>query len=339
MTTAAAQTDTHGQARRLSVGTTLCGALAALTVLTLAAQPPDMVDADQTKQVWRVDLALQKISAAGLRWALSVPGLPPEPEEALDGPMLWPAPATAPVIAAERALVDLRSYTLEAVRDGSTTVPRLLLDRLPALLTRVESADLRKRLFIKALLPTLLAENERILARRDRLLEIAAARDEGVAVTEVDRTWLEEMAEIYGVDSDDLRELLRRVDAVPPSLALAQAALESGWGTSRGAQQAHSMFGHMMLASGEAPRTSIRPFQGLGEAVAAYVHNLNTHRAYSPMRERRLRARDAGKSPDGHELAGELVRYSERGPDYVRDVRLMIRTNRLEAFDRARLGS
>ncbi|MBL8698625.1 MAG: glucosaminidase domain-containing protein [Alphaproteobacteria bacterium] len=325
--------------RRISAGGALCGALGALTLLALAVQPHDAVETESGAHVWRIDLALREMSAAGLRWGLFVPGLPPAPDEALDGPLLWPAPAaaTASIAAPERALVDMRSYTLEAVRDGSTTVPRLLLDRLPTLLTRVESADLRKRLFIKALLPTLLAENERILARRARLLEIAAARDEGVAMSDVDRTWLEEVAETYGTEGDDLDELLRRVDAVPPSLAIAQAALESGWGTSRSAQQSHSMFGQMMLVGAESPRATVRPFQGLGDAVAAYVHNLNTHRAYAPMRERRLRARNAGQAPDGHELAGELVRYSERGPDYVRDVRVMIRTNRLEAFDRARL--
>jgi len=316
----------------------LCAAIAALTLVALGVQPSPL--GDEEGRVWRIDLALQEISAAGLRWAMSIPGVPPEPEEALDGPLFWPAPmrptATAP--AQERALVDLRSYTLEAVRDGSASVPRLLLDRLPTLLTRVESAELRKRLFIKALLPTLLAENERILARRMRLVEIAVARAEGIARSPVDDTWLADIAESYGTQIDDLDELLRRVDAVPPSLALAQAALESGWGTSRGAQQAHSMFGHMMFTgAGDSARATLRPFPGLGEAVAAYVHNLNTHLAYAPFRERRTRARAAGQTPDGHALAGELLRYSERGHDYVRDVRTMIRSNRLEAFDRARL--
>lgn len=325
-------------ASRLSPAAALCAAIAALTLVALGVQPQQPGDEDRL--VWRIDLALQEISAAGLRWALSIPGVPPEPEEALDGPLLWPAPLRPATVAAapERALVDLRSYTLEAVRDGSASVPRLLLDRLPSLLTRVESAELRKRLFIKALLPTVLAENERVLASRSRLVGIAAARAEGISLSGDDAAWIADIAQTYGTERDDVDELLRRIDAVPPSLALAQAALESGWGTSRGAQQAHSMFGHMMFAGiGDTARITLRPFPGLGEAVAAYVHNLNTHHAYAPFRERRTRARATGQQPDGHALAGELLRYSERGHDYVRDVRTMIRSNRLEAFDRARL--
>ena len=275
---------------------------------------------------------------AALRWVLAIPRPPDLPAEAEDGPLLALAPSRAAPQPADQRMIDLRSYALESIRDGTALVPRLLLERLPTNLPRLETGELRKRLFIKALLPALLAENERVTELRIRLVDLMTAAEAGHMRLDSEHSWLIDLAESYGVEPDNLDELLRRVDAVPPSLALAQAALESGWGTSRSAQQTHSLFGHMMFTSGEFGRAALRPFETLADAIAAYVHNLNTHRAYAQFRERRARQRMIGQMPDGHELAGELQRYSERGSDYIRDVRLLIRTNRLDPFDRARLG-
>lgn len=199
------------------------------------------------------------------------------------------------------------------MRDGESVVPRLLLERLPASLTGIEPGDLRKRLFIKSMLPALLAENERLVERRARLIDLLDAQRAGHMLLESERRWLDDLAEHYGVDdADDAWELLRRVDVVPPSLALAQAALKSGWGTSRGAQQGHSMFGHMAVSSDPA-RSALRQFDSMTEAISAYVHNLNTHRAYAAFRDARARQRARDVPADGHALAGALLRYSERG--------------------------
>jgi Bax protein len=122
---------------------------------------------------------------------------------------------------------------------------------------------------------------------------------------------------------------------VPVSLALAQAALESGWGTSRGARNGHSVFGHMRFGDDDEGR--LRHFADLPAAVEAYALNLNTHRAYAEFRRARAAYRAEGKPLDGHSLAQHLHRYSERRMDYVRDVRGLMRANALRGLDRARL--
>jgi Bax protein len=172
-----------------------------------------------------------------------------------------------------------------------------------------------------------------VLDRRERMIEIRHRLETAAPVDAADREWLAALAERYGVEDGDLDELARRVDAVPPSLAIAQAALETGWGTSRAAQRAQNVFGHMAYGGG-APT---KPFASLGDAVESYTHNLNIHRAYAGFREQRAKMRADGQVPDGFELARELTRYSERRADYVRDLRGLIRANNLRPFDRARL--
>ena len=191
-------------------------------------------------------------------------------------------------------------------------------------------------MFIKSLLPLLLLENERILADRARLETIYADIAAGETPGLIDQAFLAETAERYEVPADRPRELLRKVDAVPVSLAIAQAALETGWGTSRPAQAGHALFGQMIYRD-EDDDGRVRRFAALPEAVAAYALNLNTHRAYGEFRRARAAARGEGKPHDGHALAQHLQRYSERRMDYVRDVRAVMRANGLRALDKARL--
>lgn len=308
-----------------------CALIAGLTLLALAAQPRSAVD--ETREGWRLPLGFGLAEAGMRRWVLPLP-LPVEETE--DGPLLLAGTGgETPRAAMPAPGLDLRSYALDAVRDGESLVPRVLLERLPNSLTALEAGDLRKRLFIKAMLPSLLAENERLIENRARLVDLIETRRAGHMLLDSERRWLGRLAERYGAEDED--ELLRRVDVVPPSLALAQAALESGWGTSRGAQHAHSMFGHMAV-SADPGRSVLRQFDSMPEAIAAYVHNLNTHRAYAAFRDTRARQRARDLPADGHALAGSLLRYSERRDSYVRDVRALIRANRLDDFDRARLG-
>jgi len=331
-------TATRPRLARPSFAAIACATLAALTLLALAVQPSTRQTDAVPSWTWPLAFDFDAAPNSALRWVLAIPRARTLPEESEDGPLLALTPSRAVRQTADQSTIDLRSYVLDAVRDDGEFVPRLLLERLPTTLARLETGELRKRLFIKALLPALLAENERITELRFRLIDLMSATDAGHMLLGSELSWLRDLAESYGVEIDDLNELLRRVDAVPPSLALAQAALESGWGASRSAQQSHSLFGHMMFTSGELGRAAVQPFVNLAEAITAYVHNLNTHRAYAQFRERRARQRMAGQAPDGHELAGDLLRYSERGGDYIRNVRLLIRTNRLDPFDRARLG-
>jgi len=231
------------------------------------------------------------------------------------------------------ALFVERGYLLGEAKRGAEPVPRLVVDQLPGDLAAVDSTDLRKSVFIKSLLPLLLLENERILADRARVLEIL---DQGGPMGAAQNAWLDALAQRYDTAPDRLRELARRVDAVPVSLALAQAALESGWGTSRGAQAGHAPFGQMAFRTDD-DDGRVRHFADLGAAVEAYALNLNTHRAYGEFRRARAAARAEGKTPDGHALAPHLHRYSERRMDYVRDVRSLMRANGLRSLDNARL--
>lgn len=231
-----------------------------------------------------------------------------------------------------------RGYTLDAVRNEGEAVPRVFLAQLPRDLPTLPSPDFRKTVFIKMMLPLVLAENERIRKDRARALEIRALLEDDMPVSSEQMAWLAELASRYGVDDGNLDELFHRVDAVPPALALAQAALETGWGTSSVAQRGHAMFGQMIFRiEAEGTIASVKEFANLAAAVEAYAYNLNTHRAYAEFRKVRTQMRSSGRVIDGYELANHLLRYSERKHDYVQAVRGLIRFNNLEPFDRARL--
>ncbi len=277
--------------------------------------------------------------------AVTAPALVDIDREAERFAKIEPAAAPASMMIRAVSAVSLhhhftqRGYTLDAVRRDGEAVPRVFLAQLPRDLPTLLSPDFRKTVFIKMMLPLVLAENERIRKDRARALQIREALETETPVTTEQLVWLANLAERYGVADGNLFELFRRVDAVSPALALAQAALETGWGTSSVAQRGHAMFGQMVFrvdANGTT-EASVKMFKDLAAAVEAYAHNLNTHRAYAEFRDVRAQMRKSGRTPDGYELALHLVRYSERKQDYVQAVRSLIRVNNLQPFDRARL--
>jgi Bax protein len=164
----------------------------------------------------------------------------------------------------------------------------------------------------------------------------------------VTRLWLDETAERYGSKSADPADLLTHVDIVPPSLAIAQAAEESGWGTSRFAREGNALFGQraykahrkgiVPVERPEGTSFRVRAFDHLIDGVKSYMHNLNSHPAYRDFREARAKMRAEEGNIDGYDLAGALLRYSERGVAYVKTIRVIMRSNTLRAFDGARLG-
>lgn len=246
------------------------------------------------------------------------------------------------------ALADLYAqmdYHLQDVREGLIDVPRILLHRMPDDLAAIESAADRKALFFRTLLPLMLDANEAVLRDRARLTALEQRMAAGETISSREQAWLERLAQRYEVDGINFQQLLRRVDAVPPSLAMAQAAIESGWGTSRFAREGQALFGQKVFNpnAGMTPAGlgdddyQIHAFNGLAEGVRAYIHNLNTHNAYREFRDRRAGLRAQNRPLDGYELATNISKYSERGPDYIRDVRAMIQSNQLRAFDGARL--
>jgi len=238
-------------------------------------------------------------------------------------------------------------YDLELVASGETDVPRVFLASMPVDIGKMRETDKRKRLFFKAVLPLVLQVNEEIIKDRRRLNELRDARSSGQTLGPIDRLWLIVMAERYKTERGDLDSLLRRVDVIPPSLALAQAAEESGWGSSRFVREGNAMFGQWTQASSanaivpkerDAGLTHrIRAFDSLLQSVRAYARNLNTHRAYRHLRTLRKQLRRNGLPLDGAVLAARLESYSERGERYVKALRAIIATNKLRRFDAVQL--
>lgn len=249
-----------------------------------------------------------------------------------------------------KRLYDALGYELSGVAEGNM-VPRLYLAAVPEDLRGLDDVETRKSVFIRTVLPLILRVNEEVARDRARLKEIDARLRGGDAVHPSDIGWVHELGRAYGVRDGSIAKLLRKVDVVPPSLALAQAIEESGWGTSRFAREANALFGQWTtdprapgIETGVSPsdpnyRNRIRAFPSLLDAVRSYVRNLNTHRAYAAFREERWRQRRGGEGLNGYQLADTLLRYSERGTAYTQALRALIRSNDLMVFDDSRLGS
>lgn len=179
------------------------------------------------------------------------------------------------------------------------------------------------------------------------MLELRSKVENGIPLGAKESELLNALFKEYQVKPGDFATLTQRLDIVPPSLALAQAAVESGWGTSRFAQQGNAPFGQWtskefagMVPKGRDPGQTykIRAFDHLTESVESYLRNLNTHRAYRDFRSKRAALRNQGKAIDSLAIAGGLTAYSEKGEVYVRLLRRIIESNQLRGLDNARLG-
>lgn len=215
--------------------------------------------------------------------------------------------------------------------------------QLPPPSSRETAGDIieRKRLFIALLLPLIQAENRRLesdRARIDRIERELVREDE---ISEDDFEWIKDMARSYELDpkarrnSEFFASLRQRVDIVPASLAIAQAAIESGWGRSQVTRDANNFFGHYCYGTDcgvPAPGVGdLRVFDSPAASVRAYIHNLNSHAAYRQLRAKRAALRTRRTTPvTGEALAGSLAAYSERGAAYIADVQTVIRANKLD---------
>jgi Bax protein len=242
------------------------------------------------------------------------------------------------------------NYTLADWQAGERSIPRYYLASVPGR-WRKEVApelpvELKKRYFFFVYAPLVLECNDDIAADRARLLSLAGKKRRSAE----DEAWLHDLARRYFLDTEaevavseeTLAELKKRVDTIPPSLALAQAAVESGWSTSRFADVGNALFGQWTWGDdGITPQEQrdgmgnykIKAFATPEASIAAYMHNLNTHRGYVDLRNERARRRTTGESAKGSDLARYLQSYSEKGEEYIDTLLSVIRVNRLDPVD------
>ena len=199
----------------------------------------------------------------------------------------------------------------------------------------------RKKKFIAELFPVIHSANQDIIEKRNIFFEIEK-KIQSNNLNVLEAAILKKLFNEYKVKNNDLAELKKRIDIVPISLAIAQAAIESGWGTSRFAQEGNAYFGQKIIGikvdgirpnDSENPLIKVRIFENLNDSVKAYLNNLNTHFAYKNFRKSRNVLRSFGKTLEGEILANKLKKYSELGNEYIINVQEIIRKNNLSKFD------
>ncbi len=261
----------------------------------------------------------------------------------------------APRSIAPDSYMELKEILAEQKYDWSTLgdgIPPLVLEGFPEDFAKIEQIKEKKHLFFLSLLPMVLMVNEEISEQRQDLKTIFTLHKGGATLSEEQKDRVATLGRKYRIKTDPLvdpnaqRQLLRRVDVLPPSLVLAQAASESAYGTSRFAQQGNNLFGEWTFIPGtglvpegrpEGETYEVRLFESSHDSIRSYIHNLNTHWAYRSLREKRAARRARGERLRGIELAHGLLLYSTRREAYVEDIQAIIRANHLQDLSRVNL--
>ena len=228
------------------------------------------------------------------------------------------------------------NYNLKDIRKKKIVKP-ISIDLLPKEIKLIENSKKKKELFIKIILPLIIEENNRIMFDRKRLFSILNKNNNSSS----EKKWLNQKFKQYGVVNKDLTTLKIRMDIVPVSLAIAQAAKETGWGTSRFALEGNAMYGQWTWDKDGIEPTNkdsnqehkILRFPMLQSSVKAYMRNLNTHRGYREFRNQRADLRKTNKNISGLDLVKYLYNYAETGSEYVKILRKIITQNDLTDFD------
>ena len=239
-----------------------------------------------------------------------------------------------------KQLYEDTDYKLDDIRINKLVKP-IALDSFPREIKMIENTKKRKDFFIQIVLPLILQENNNIRLDRQRLFNIINKSNN----TNIEKKWLVKKYKQYGIPSKDLSILKIRMDEVPVSLALAQAAKETGWGTSRFAQEGNALFGQWTWSGeGLKPKEAdeneghkVMKFNVLQASGRAYQRNLNTHSTYKEFRLARAKLRDADKPLDSIILSEHLNEYAETGKQYVEILKKIIKQNDLKDFDNAKL--
>ena len=231
-------------------------------------------------------------------------------------------------------------YDLKTVRYQKRVKP-IYFTQFPKDLDEIKDTQLKKETFIKIVLPLVVAENDKILDDKIKLKRITSKK----MTTDKEKSWLRLKLREYKVKNSDITELDKRMDIIPVSIALAQAAKESGWGTSRFALEGNAIFGQWTwtgqgiepLNKGKYEGHKILRFPILRASVKAYKNNLNTHKGYSEFREKRYSYRKRNKSIKGLDLTDTLDRYAQTGKEYTEILEQIIKQNDLSDFETVQL--
>ena len=232
-------------------------------------------------------------------------------------------------------------YDLNEIRKSKLVKP-IKLSLLPEEIRKIESTKEKKKLFLEIILPLVLEENNRIKLDRIKLFRVLNKKNNSNSETR----WLNSKFKQYGVVNKDLSTLKIRMDEIPVSLALAQAAKETGWGTSRFAIEGNALFGQWTF-SGEGIKPAgadssdgshkVMKFKVLKASVRAYQRNLNTHNSYREFRKARALMRERDQKLDSLDLADYLDKYAATGVEYTKIIKKIIEQNSLQDFDRVKL--
>ncbi len=231
-------------------------------------------------------------------------------------------------------------YDLRKVRNEKLVKP-IYFTQFPRDLDNLQSVQLKKETFIKIVLPLIVAENAKITDDREKLKLLNGKK----YTTDLEKQWLRQKLLEYKVKKGDLDELMQRMDIIPVSIALAQAAKESGWGTSRFALEGNAIFGQWTWdGQGIAPLNrddnknhKILKFPILRASVKAYQNNLNTHKSYSKFRVKREKLRENKKTITGLKLTDTLKNYAQTGSEYTKILNQIITQNQLTDFEPVKL--
>ena len=229
------------------------------------------------------------------------------------------------------------NYNLKTVKKTKLVNIGNNLDHLPSEMKNIENVKKRKNLFIQIVLPLIIEENTKIKLDRKKLFVILNKNSNSKS----DIEWLKNKFKQYGVAKNDLSTLKIRMDEIPVSLAIAQAAKETGWGTSRFAQKGNALFGQwtwsgngIKPAGADSDSThKVASFKVLKASVKAYQRNINTHSSYKKFRKARAIQRDNYGKLNSLELVKYLDKYAETGIEYTKVLSKIIKQNSLTDFD------
>ncbi|MCC3305769.1 glucosaminidase domain-containing protein [Sneathiella sp. HT1-7] len=246
-------------------------------------------------------------------------------------------------------------YSIPKWKSGAQDVPPYTILDIPEEWRKKVAPDMpvaeKKKTFFRLSIPLAFVANHHLREDRKKMTAIEKDHTAWQDLSSHDKKWLATQAEEYGLakgeyDAAFWREIKKRMDIVPPSLIVAQMVDESGWGTSRFAAEGNALFGQWSYKGGIKPKDqrkskgnySVAAFKTPLDSVRAYMLNLNSHDAYAGFRDRRASLRADGKAVTGPELVGTLIKYSERGEAYVRNIEGIMSSNNLPPLDHARLA-